>query len=252
MNITLKKYLYFLLIILIQNTIPVNAQTLNIGHRGAKGHVAENTLESIKKAMELGVDGVEIDVFKSKSGEMVVIHDVTVNRTTNGKGKVENFTLDDLKSLVVEGKYKIPTLEEVLDLLDANYILNIELKGRNTAKSVNKIIRDYIENKGWKKDQFIISSFQWDELRDFYKINSEIPIGILTEEHPLKAVNIAREVNAVAIHPYFKYLNKKVVDSIHDEGFKVFTWTVNTPEDIQKMLNAGVDAIITDFPERVK
>lgn len=252
MNITLKKHLYFLLIILIQNTIPVNAQKLNIGHRGAKGHVAENTLESIKKAMELGVDGVEIDVFKCKSGEIVVIHDVTVNRTTNGKGKVENFTLGDLKSLVVEGKYKIPTLQEVLDLLDANYILNIELKGRNTAESVNKIILEYIENKGWKKNQFIISSFQWDELRDFYKIDPEIPIGILTEEYPLKAVNIAREVNAVAIHPYFKYLNKKVVDSIHDEGFKVFTWTVNTPEDIQKMLNAGVDAIITDFPERVK
>lgn len=249
MNITLKIYLY---IFLIQISIPVNAQTLNIGHRGARAHVAENTLESIKKAMELGVDGVEIDVFKCKSGEMVVIHDETVNRTTNGKGKVEGFPLKELKSFVVEGKYKIATLQEVLDLLDANYILNIELKGTNTAEGVNDIVIDYIENRGWKKDQFIISSFKWDELRDFYKLNPEIPIGILTEEDPLKATNIAREVNAVAIHPYFKYLNKKVVDAIHDEGLKVYTWTVNNPEDIQKMLNAGVDAIITDFPERIK
>lgn len=230
----------------------MNAKTLNIGHRGAKGHIAENTLESVKRAMELGVDGVEVDVFKCKSGEIVVIHDETVNRTTNGKGKVKGFTLEELKSFVIEGKYKIATLQEVLDLLDANYMLNIELKGTNTAGSVNKIILDYIKNRGWNKDQFIISSFRWDELRDFYKLNPEIPIGILTEEDPLKATNIAREVNAVAIHPYFKYLNKKVVDSIHDEGLKVYTWTVNKPEDIQKMLVAGVDAIITDFPERVK
>ena len=230
----------------------MNGETLNIGHRGVKGHVAENTLESIKKAMELGVDGVEIDVFKCKSGEIVVIHDETVNRTTNGKGKVKGFTLDELKVLVVEGKYKIPTLQEVLDLLDANYILNIELKGNHTAESVNDIVVNYIENRGWKKDQFIISSFKWDELRDFYKLNPETPIGILTEEDPLKAISIAKELNAVAIHPYFKYLNKKVVDSIHNERLKVYTWTVNNPEDIQNMLNAGVDAIITDFPERLK
>lgn len=230
----------------------MNAQTLNIGHRGAKGHIAENTLESVKRAMELGVDGVEVDVFKCKSGEIVVIHDETVNRTTNGKGKVEGFTLEELKSFVVEGKYKIATLQEVLDLLDANYIFNIELKGTNTAGSVNDIVVDYIKNRGWKKDQFIVSSFEWNELRDFYKLNTKIPIGILTEEDPLKAINIARELNAVAIHPYFKYLNKKVVDSIHDEGLKVYTWTVNKPEDIKKMIDAGVDAIITDFPERIK
>lgn len=250
MDITLKTVCLFLTV-LIQNTFPVNAQILNIGHRGARGHVAENTLESIKKAMELGVDGVEIDVFKCKSGEIVVIHDETVNRTTNGKGKVESFTLEELKSFVIEGKYKIATLQEVLDLLEAKYILNIELKGMITTGSVNKIVLDYIENKGWRKSQFIISSFQWEELRDFYKLNPEIPIGILTEKDPLKAINIAKELNAVSIHPYFKHLNKKTVDSVHNEGFKVYTWTVNKPKDIQKMLDAGVDAIITDFPERV-
>ena len=230
----------------------MNKKPLIIGHRGARGHVAENTLESIGKALELGVDGVEIDVYKCKSGEIVVIHDKTVDRTTNGKGNVEDFTLTELKSLAIEDDFKIPTLIEVLNFLDAQHYLNIELKGKNTAKDTYEIIQHYIKNKGWEKDQFIISSFEWNELRDFYKIDQEIPIGILTEDNPMTAIKVAKELEAFSIHPYYIYLNKKVVDIIHKEGFKVYTWTVNKPEDILKMKDIGVDAIITDFPERVK
>lgn len=233
--------------------MPKNEETLlNIGHRGARGHVAENTLESIKKALELGADGVEIDVFKCKSGEIVVIHDETLNRTTNGKGNVEDFTLGELKSFVVEGAYKIPTLVEVLDMLDAKYVINIELKGRNTAKATNSIIEDYIKNDGWEKNQFVVSSFDWDELRDFYELNKEIPIGILSEDEPLDAIEIAKELNAFSIHPYHIHLNEEEVNRIHKEGFKIYTWTVNKPDDIKNMIDLGVDAIITDYPERVK
>ena len=244
---------YFFFIILMNSCMPKNEETLlNIGHRGARGHVAENTLESIKKALELGADGVEIDVFKCKSGEIVVIHDETLNRTTNGKGNVEDFTLGELKSFVVEGAYKIPTLVEVLDMLDAKYVINIELKGRNTAKATNSIIEDYIKNDGWEKNQFVVSSFDWDELRDFYELNKEIPIGILSEDEPLDAIEIAKELNAFSIHPYHIHLNEEEVNRIHKEGFKIYTWTVNKPDDIKNMIDLGVDAIITDYPERVK
>ena len=237
----------------MNSCMPKNEETLlNIGHRGARGHVAENTLESIKKALELGADGVEIDVFKCKSGEIVVIHDETLNRTTNGKGNVEDFTLGELKSFVVEGAYKIPTLVEVLDMLDAKYVINIELKGRNTAKATNSIIEDYIKNDGWEKNQFVVSSFDWDELRDFYELNKEIPIGILSEDEPLDAIEIAKELNAFSIHPYHIHLNEEEVNRIHKEGFKIYTWTVNKPDDIKNMIDLGVDAIITDYPERVK
>ncbi len=229
----------------------MNKEIINIGHRGARGHVAENTLESIEKALSLGVDGVEIDVFRCKSGELVVIHDETLDRTTNGKGNVEDFTLVELKSLVVENKFKIPTLVEVLDLLDAKYVLNIELKGRNTAKSANKIIKDYIRNEGWKQDQFVVSSFEWDELREFYKLNKDIPIGILTEDDPLNAIEVGKELNAFSIHPYHIYLNPERVNTIHNEGFKIYTWTVNKPENIKRIKELGVDAIITDFPEKI-
>ena len=237
----------------MNSCMPKNEETLlNIGHRGARGHVAENTLESIKKALELGADGVEIDVFKCKSGEIVVIHDETLNRTTNGKGNVEDFTLGELKSFVVEGAYKIPTLVEVLDMLDAKYVINIELKGKNTAKATNSIIEDYIKNDGWEKNQFVVSSFDWDELRDFYELNKEIPIGILSEDEPLDAIEIAKELNAFSIHPYHIHLNEEEVNRIHKEGFKIYTWTVNKPDDIKNMIDLGVDAIITDYPERVK
>src|SRR5690606_3047020 len=143
------------------------------------------------KALELGVDGVEIDVFRCKSGEIVVMHDDTVDRTTNGNGYVENLTLEELKTLRIDEEYQLPTLIEVMDLLDAQHSINIELKGKNTAKGTNDIIQNYIKNKGWEEDQFLISSFDWDELKDFYELNKNIPMGILTEDDPLNAIDIA-------------------------------------------------------------
>ena len=95
-----------------------NKEILNIGHRGARGHIAENTLESIQKAIDLNVDGVEIDVFRCASGEIVVFHDKELSRLTNSNGFIEDITLDSLNHILVEGKYKIPILEQVLQLID--------------------------------------------------------------------------------------------------------------------------------------
>ena len=107
-----------------------NKEILNIGHRGARGHIAENTLESIQKAIDLNVDGVEIDVFRCASGEIVVFHDKELSRLTNSNGFIEDITLDSLNHILVEGKYKIPTLEEVLELINGDILLNVELKGK--------------------------------------------------------------------------------------------------------------------------
>ena len=100
---------------------------LIIGHRGAKGHVVENTLESIEKAIALGVDGIEVDIFKCKSGELVVFHDKTLNRLTDAEGLIESLDLDSIRKIRILDKYKIPTLREVLDLIDGKVFLNIEL-----------------------------------------------------------------------------------------------------------------------------
>ena len=229
----------------------MDTQPLNIGHRGARGHIAENTVASVEKAIELGVDGVEIDVFRCKSGEVVVIHDTTLDRTTNASGKVEDFTLAQLKEVVVEEHYTIPTLQEVLDVLSPGMLLNVELKGSNTAETVSDILQEYIRDKGWKTEDFIISSFSWEELKDFYLYDKELPIGILTEGDPEDAIPIAKELQAKAIHPNHKDLDRRNVKAIHDQGLKVYTWTVNTPLFIKRMKAIGVDGIITDYPERV-
>ncbi|NAS31362.1 glycerophosphodiester phosphodiesterase [Flavobacteriaceae bacterium R38] len=227
-------------------------QTLVIGHRGAMGYKTENTLASIQKAMDMGVDMIEIDVFKIKSGEIVVFHDDEVDRLTDGKGLVEDMTIEEVKELRLSGGHKIPTLIEVLDLMAAKTKLNVELKGANTAKNVNIILHNYITNEKWENKDFIISSFNWEELRAFYAINKDIAIGILTEEEPMDAIEIGEELNAVAIHPDFSTLTQEKVEKIQGEGFKIYTWTVNETTDIEKMKSFGVEGIITNFPDRVR
>ena len=226
-------------------------EPLVIGHRGAMGHETENTLPSIQKALDLGVDMIEIDVFKIKSGEVVVFHDDKLDRITNAPGNIEDYYIVDLMQVIVDGGHKIPMLQEVLKLIDNKVALNIELKGAGTADRVNHIMKYYIEQKNWSPDNFIISSFNWDELKDMRKYNSNVAIAVLTEEDPLEAIPVAKELNAVAINPYFKKLDEEKADAIHDAGFKIYTWTVNEPADIEAMKNVGVDGIITNFPERV-
>ncbi len=223
-----------------------------IGHRGAMGHETENSLPSIQKALDLGVDMIEIDVFKIASGEILVFHDERVDRLTNGGGKIEEYNIVDAKKLILDGNHPIPMLQEVLRLVDKQAKLNIELKGANQADRVNFIIETYIERNGWTLDQFLISSFNWDELRSFRSFNPDIAIGVLVEGDPLKAIPVAKELNAVAINPNFGQLNEEVVDSIHQAGFKVYTWTVNNPEEISRMKDYGVDGIFSDYPERIR
>ena len=246
------KKISVLLFIIMLNSCE-NKDILNIGHRGAKGHIAENTLESIQKAINLGVDGVEIDVFRCASGEIVVFHDKKLDRLTNSTGFIEEMTIDALNNVLVEGKYKIPTLEEVLTLIDGNILLNVELKGKNTAKKTALILKKFVSNTKWESNQLIVSSFDWDELIIFKNENTDIPIGILNDKNTLNEVlDIAMKLDAVAIHPNFSSLNQEIVNTIHDSGFKIYSWTINKPEEINKAITFGIDGIITDFPDRVQ
>ena len=225
---------------------------LIIGHRGAKGHIVENTLESIEKAMELGVDGIEIDIFKCKSGELIVFHDKTLNRLTDAKGLIESLDIDSIRKIKILNKFKIPILNEVLDLIDGKVFLNIELKGSETAHPINNIIKIYIEKGNWTSEKFIVSSFNWKELENFYKYNKQVPIAVLTDADPLDALSIAGKLRAKAINPGYKSLNSKNVKKIHEAGYEVYPYTVNKKENILKLISLNVDGIITDFPERVR
>lgn len=220
-----------------------------IGHRGARGHLAENTLESIEVALGFGVDAIEIDVHRCKTGELVVIHDFTLDRTTNGSGEITEYNLAELKELLVEEKYKIPLLTEVLDLIEGKCSINIELKGTNTAERTCDIVRDYVKNKGWAYTNFILSSFQNNELYDVFKIDRQIPIGILSKASVTEAIELGKKLKAAAIHPSIGITTRDNVKQCHQAGFKVNVWTVNDVKSIERMKDFGVDGIISDFPD---
>ncbi|MEL0643826.1 glycerophosphodiester phosphodiesterase family protein [Olleya sp. Ti.3.14] len=224
---------------------------LKFGHRGAKGHVTENTMESIQKALDLGVDGIEVDVHVCKTGELVVFHDFTLDRITDGTGEIGKFSLSELKHLKVENLYSIPTLTEVLDLIDNKICINIELKGEHTANPTCAIIKDYVDNKNWTMDHFIVSSFQEKELLDVFSCNPNIALGVLTKASVNQAIALAKRINAKAIHPNLALLSKDNVKQTQDQGYKVNVWTVNTKQAIARMKSYNVDAIISDFPDRL-
>lgn len=224
---------------------------LRIGHRGAMGHITENTISSIKKALELNCDMIEIDVYRIKSGELMVFHDHTLDRLTDRKGNIEDYSFKELRDIKINNNHLIPTLQEVIQTIQRKAILNIELKGFNTAIGSYKIIEKYIE-KGWTKEDFVISSFRWDELEIISQQKTSIPIAVLIGQEPINSIlPFALKLNAAAINPYYKLLTIDNVIAIKDLGLKIYPWTVNNTSDIQLLKELKVDGIITNFPEKV-
>lgn len=222
-----------------------------IGHRGAKGYVAENTLESFQKALDLGVNGIELDVHVCASGELVVFHDYTVDRMTNGSGEVHKLTLSELKKLKVVGGFEIPTLEETFDLINRKCWINVELKGHETAEPTCKLIKKYVAEKGWTYEDFIVSSFQKDELDKTRAHNTEIRLATLSQASVEQALEWADELSAYAIHPHFSLLTDDNIHEAKKKGYKINVWTVNHYEDIQRLEAHVIDGIISDFPDRL-
>jgi glycerophosphoryl diester phosphodiesterase len=224
---------------------------LKIGHRGAQGFEPENTLISFEKAIEMGADGIELDVHLSLDGHLIVIHDETIDRTTNGQGLVNQLTLAELKSFRINGKIEIPTLEEVLDLINKRCFVNIELKNSDTAEKVVAVIEHYISDKNWNQTDFIVSSFDWNALQQVRFLNDEIRIGVLTETDMDLAISFARFMKAEALHPDYQLLTKENTKTLKEKGILVFPWTVNETADLQKMKDYEVDGIITDYLDRI-
>jgi glycerophosphoryl diester phosphodiesterase len=226
-------------------------QMLKIAHRGAKAYEPENTLKAFQKALDLNADGIELDVHLSSDGHVIVIHDETIDKMTNGKGFVNTLSLPELKSFLINGQYEIPTLKEVFDLVNKKCLINVELKNAAALTKVVALIDEYVSAKNWKYEHFIVSSFDWNALQEVHNLDSKIPIGVLTETDLDLALAFAETIKAKAIHPYYHLLNEENVQEIQKKGFLVLPWTVNIEEDIQKIKNYNVNGIITDFPDKV-
>lgn len=224
---------------------------LKIAHRGAKAYEPENTLQAFQKALDLNSGGIELDVHLSADGHIIVMHDETIDKMTNGKGDINTFTLAELKLFRIAEKHEIPTLNEVFDLVDKKCLINVELKNADTSKNVVSLIDKYIAEKNWNYEHFIISSFDWNALKEVQNLNPNIPIGVLTEENLDTALAFAESIKAHAIHPDFQLLNTEKVQQIQEKGFLVFPWTVNSEEDIQKVKSYQVNGIISDNPDKI-
>lgn len=221
-----------------------------IAHRGASKKEPENTLRAFRRALSIGSTFIECDVHICKSGELVVMHDETVNRTTNGKGKIHKKTYKELIALDDGRGEHIPKIQEVIELIHRKAKLNIELKGKGTGSAVARMLAGYYAS-GWKVGDFFVSSFSKKELVEFRKLDDFTPVGYLLAMNFFGSITFAKRIHAYSINPNIHFVTKHFVTKAHKNGFKVFVYTVDTPEDSKKMKEIGVDGIFSDCPDEV-
>jgi len=219
---------------------------LKVGHRGARAYEPENTLRSFAKAIELGVDAVEFDVRRTKDNEIVVIHDASVDRTTNGKGLVDELTLKQIKQLVTGKGERILTLEEALDFLDKKVKVLVELKETGFENTVLQLVK----LKGLE-DDVIIVSFLEEALGKVRELNRTVMTGLIYSRHknPVKA---ALELEANYLLPLYRFVHTADVQKAHKNSLKVIVWTINTREEVLEYVKKGVDGIASDKPDVLK
>lgn len=230
-----------------------------LGHRGASGTFPENTLISFKKAFEYGAEGLEFDVQQTKDGELVIFHDWTLERTTNGKGNLKNYTLKELKKLDAGSWFstefkneRIPTLKEAFNIIPKDKIINIEIKEENS--NLNRGTALLLVNflKEYKDYDILVSSFSHNILKEIKSLDSTIKIGILLEANLLNIKDyidtLGFQVNAY--HPGKSFVEYSQVKQLQNFNIDTNVWTVNTIEDASKLRDIGVNSIITNYPEK--
>ncbi len=220
-------------------------EPLCVAHRGANKLAPENTLKSFRKAIELGADMIELDVRATKDREIVVIHDADISRTSNGKGYVREYTLEELRKFDFGEGEKIPTLKEVLELAKGKILVNIELKEPDIVPEVVKII-----NETGMIDQVIVSSFIHPALLMVKKIEPRIKTAILFGCYPVDIVGLAADAMANFINPYFEAVDENMVKIARDAGLGVMPWTVDDENHMKRLIKLGVNAVITNDVEK--
>ncbi len=220
------------------------------GHRGACGYEPENTVRSVRRALALGAGGVEVDVHFT-DGELVVIHDDTLERTTNGQGRVTEKTFKYLRSLDAGLGEKLPTLAEIFDIVNHHAIINVELKGAHTAAPVTALITEYVNRRGWSYDDFLISSFDHAQLHEAKQLLPEIRIGALIEKIPRGLAKFAEDLGAWSLQVSKNCVTPMLVADAHRRGLKVLVFTINRPDEIARMKDLGVEGVFSDFPDQV-
>ena len=221
-------------------------RVLRIGHRGAAGHAPENTLAAVRQGIELGVDFVEIDVRRTADGVLVALHDATVNRTTNGRGRVDALSLGEVRKLDAGNGERIPTVEEVLQMAGGRTGLMLELKvdglAHLTVQAVQKVQLD---------TPVIYASFLHKELTHVRAVETEAALMVLFDRLPRTPVPYAMQYQPVYVGLRHDRATRPLVEAFHRENVKVWVYTANSLTDIARAISIGVDGVISNFPERI-
>lgn len=226
----------------------MNKKVKIVAHRGASGYAPENTLLAFQKAIDLGCDKVELDVRLTKDKEIVVIHDDSVDRTTDGRGGVAQLTLKQIKKFNCTEKQKIPTLREVIDLCKGEIDLQIELKTAGVAKPVYNLLveNDIVSN-------VVITSFKLRFLQEMSMLDRKVNLGLLFEEYIISKKIIlwiiGRLIGINYVCPNYPVINEKIVNRAHKLGMKVYVFDVKNKKEGERLISMGVDEIGTDFPK---
>lgn len=230
-------------------------KTQIFAHRGYSGKVMENSMSAFQLARAAGVDGIELDVHLTKDGEIVVIHDETLDRTTNGCGWVQQYTYEEISKFTLKTlpNERIPTLKEVLLLFsNTNTLINIELKNQyvrynGIAKKVIMVIDDFqMEN------QVIFSSFHHPSLMELKKLRPNGNIALLIDCVLYEPWNYAKTLGFSQLHLHHSAIDEELMIQCKKQGIVVRTYTVNDKKEMERMITLGVDAIITNYPSKLR
>jgi glycerophosphoryl diester phosphodiesterase len=241
-------------------------------HRGAAGLAPENTLAAFRMAIELGVDGTELDLQATKDGVVVVIHDDTVDRTTDGRGRIGDLTLDEVKRLDAGGKFspafrgeRIPMLSELIDVVRASgrqsFRLNLEIKfadgQEGSPADLEERVLAVLRETGFL-NRVITQSFHHPSATKMKRLAPSIPAGLLVGQRrqPSDPVAAVREHRVDYYAPHYSLVTPDLLRALHQASIPVVTWTVNDPGDMWRLIAMGLgtlpgDGMISDFPDRL-
>lgn len=246
-----------------QPTVGERKQVSNVAHRGATAYTPENTIAAFDLAVDMKADYIEIDVQRSKDGELVLIHDTTVDRTTDGTGKVGDLTLEQLRSLDA-GSWKgeqfagepIPTFEEILDHYHGKIGILIELKAPELYPGIEEQVAAALIERNLHKPQnekIIIQSFNFESIKKMDQLLPKVPIGVLTSNRADTTLQALQEFSTYAdwFNPSYGIVTEELVNQVHSLGMQIGSWTVRSKEAADFLFEMGVDAIISDYPDYV-
>ncbi len=223
-----------------------------IAHRGGPIHhhhtSPENSLEAIRRSLELGVDAIEIDIWQI-GGELIVTHDRRLGRQLKGRGLLLHKTFAEIRQLTLENGEPVPTLREVLELVGDRALLNIEIKGPDCVPVLVEQLTAFTQDHQLSLDHYLVSSFDHQQLFQMLQAAPDIKRGVLMEGIPYHYAQCCDELKAYSFNTHLGFLNQDMVNDARRRGLKNWVYTVNHEEDWQWMLDLGVDGVFTDRPE---